>query len=587
MTLGSNEDLRYEVNDRLPGPLAFGLGLQFAALCINPVVLFPTIVFRAAGAEEFLLWAVFTAVVACGLSTILQAVRVGRIGAGYLVLHGSAAAFIAICAEALVQGGPAMLAALVVISGIAQAAFSARLSLLHRVFTPVVTGTVIMLLPVTVMPILFRMLNELPSGAPPLAGPLSGAVTIATILGIALKGTGAVRLWAPVAGIVAGSAVGGFFGIYNTGGVADAAWIGTPTGRLPGLDPDFSPAFWGLLPAFLFVALVGSAKSVAVAAAAQRLAWRRSRAVDFRAVQGAVAAEGVGNLLAGLVGTMPNTPYPGSLAVVEVTGVAARRVGVAAGSVFVVLAFLPKALALILAIPSSVVAASIAVVMATLFAVGMREVMLGLGANPRNGLIAGVSFWTGVAFEFDMIFPDYFAEFAGGLLSNGLTTGGLVAFLLTALMARRKTRLRGRLDVAEVPRITEFVQAFAARNGLEAVVGRLEAATEETLLTLLQARREVEEAEETAQGGGRELLVTAYKEDDEAVLEFRVGTGDAEELNLQDRLAWLGAPAGADRLDQEISLRLLRHFASSVRHQQFHNMDVLTLRVSATSAGGS
>lgn len=60
-------------------------------------------------------------------------------------------------------------------------------------------------------------------------------------------------------------------------------------------------------------------------------------------------------------------------------------------------------------------------------------------------------------YEVDMIFPGYFAEFAGGLLSNGLTTGGLVALLLTALMARRKTRLRGTLDVAELPRITEFV----------------------------------------------------------------------------------------------------------------------------------
>ena len=231
MKLGSNEDLRFEVDDRLPGPLVFGLALQSAALCINRVVLLPTIVFRAGGAEEFLSWAVFTAVMASGLSTILQAVRVGRIGAGYLVLHGSAASSIAISAEALVQGGPAMLASLAVVLGVAQAAFSARLSLLHPVFTPVVTGTVIMLVPVTVMPILFRMLNESPSGAPPLAGPLSAAVTIAAILGIALKGTGAVRLWAPVAGIVSGSEVGGFFGIYNTATVADAAWIGTPAAR--------------------------------------------------------------------------------------------------------------------------------------------------------------------------------------------------------------------------------------------------------------------------------------------------------------------------------------------------------------------
>ena len=138
-----------------------------------------------------------------------------------------------------------------------------------------------------------------------------------------------------------------------------------------------------------------------------------------------------------------------------------------------------------------------------------------------------------------------------------------------------------------MPRITEFVQGFAASNGLEAALGRLEAATEEALLTLLQARREAEEAEESADGGRRELLVTACREDDEAVLEFRVGAGSGDEFNLQDRLAWLGTPTRAERLDQEISLRLLRHFASSVRHRQFHNTDILTLRVSATSPRAS
>ena len=577
----SKEDLRYEVEDRLPGPVALGLGVQLAAMGINGVVLIPTIVFQAGGAEDLVLWAVFATVLTCGVASMLQGVRAGRIGAGYALPHVSSAIFIAVCAEALIQGGPGLLASLVVISALAQAAFSARLSLLHRVLTPVVTGTVVMLLPVTVMPILFGMINELPPGAPAPAGPLSAGVTIVAILAVALRTKGTLRLWAPAIGIVAGSLVGAAFGIYDTGRVADAEWIGVPAGGLPALDIGFGPAFWALLPAFLFVALVGTTKSVAVAVAAQRVSWRRPRAVDFRAVQRTVAAEGAGNLLAGLAGTMPSTPNGNAVAAIEVTGVAARRVGVAAGLVFFVLAFVPKALALILAIPDAVVAASIAVIMATLFTVGMREVARSIGSNPRNGLIAGVSFWTGLAFEFDLIFPAYFAEFAGGLLSNGLTTGGLVALLLTGLTTRRKRRLRGTLDIAELPRIREFIQAFSARHGLATVLDRLEAASEEALLTLLQSREEAEAAGDTPDGGRRELLLTASEEDDEAVVEFRVGAADSDELNLQDRLAWLEADTREADVEQEISLRLLRHLASSVRHQQFHDVDILTLRVSA------
>ncbi|MXW17200.1 MAG: hypothetical protein F4123_08280 [Gemmatimonadetes bacterium] len=585
--LRTNEDLRYEAGDRIPGPLALALGAQLGALALNGVVLMPTIVFRAAGAEELVMWAVFASVLACGVSAILQGARLGRIGSGYALTHISSAIFIAVCVEALVQGGPGLLATLVVVSAVAQGALSARLSLLHRVLTPVVTGTVIMLLPVTVMPILFGMLNELPPGAPAYAGPVSAVVTISTIVGIALKAKGTLRLWAPAAGIVAGSLVSAFFGIYDTARVADAAWLGIPDGRLPGLDIGFGPPFWTLLPAFLFVALVGSTKSIAVAVGAQRVAWRRPRAVDYRAVQRAVAAEGAGNLLAGLAGTMPNTPHAGAVAAVEVTGVAARSTAVAAGLVFLALAFLPKALALFLAIPAGVVAASIAVVMATLFAVGMREAVRSMGANPRNGLIAGVSFWTGVAFEFDMIFPAFFAEFAGGLLSNGLTTGGLLALVLTALSVRRKSQFRGKLDVAELPRIREFIQMFAARNGLEAIVERLDAASEETLLTLMQSHGEADGAEEAPGRERRELLLTAREEDGEAVLEFRVGAAGSGELNLQDRLEWLEEQTRVARVEHEISLRLLRHLASSVRHQQFHDMDILTLRVSSVAGGGS
>ncbi|WP_419947681.1 uracil-xanthine permease family protein [Candidatus Palauibacter sp.] len=582
----SNEDLRYEVEDRLPRPVALGLGLQLAAMGINSVVLMPTIVFRAGGAEELVFWAVFASVLACGVATILQGVRARRIGAGYALPHVSSAIFIAVCAEALIAGGPGLLATLVVISALAQAAFSARLSLLHRVLTPVVTGTVVMLLPVTVMPILFGMINELPPGAPLPAGPVSAIVTIVAVLAVALRTKGTLRLWAPAIGIVAGSVVGAAFGIYDTARVADAGWIGIPPGRPPVPDIGFGPAFWALLPAFLFVALVGTTKSVAVAVAAQRVSWRRPRAVDFRAVQRAVAAEGAGNLLAGFAGTMPNTLNVSGVAAIEVTGVAARRVGIAAGLVFSVLAFVPKALAVILAIPGAVVAASIAVIMATLFTVGMREVARSIDANPRNGLIAGVSFWTGVALEFDLVFPAYFAEFAGGLFSSGLTSGGLVALLLTGLTARRKRRLRGTLDMAELPRIREFIQAFSARHGLAEVRDRLEAASEEALLTLLESREAAKEAgaaEGTPDDARHELLLTASEDDDEAVLEFRVGAAaaDSDDLNLQDRLAWLEADTRAADVEQEISLRLLRHLASSVRHQQFHDVDILTLRVSA------
>ena len=161
------QPILYELDERLPHTITFALGFQAAMLTIAPVVLIPVIVVRAAGESEiYLSWAVFGALVVCGLTTVIQVGRVWRIGAGYILLMGTSPAFIAVCVTALADGGPAMLATLVVISSLFQFAFSARLSLLRRIITPTVAGTVIMLISVTVMPIVFDMLTDVPEGTP-------------------------------------------------------------------------------------------------------------------------------------------------------------------------------------------------------------------------------------------------------------------------------------------------------------------------------------------------------------------------------------------------------------------------------------
>ena len=583
--------IRYEADESPPKPLAFGLGLQLAVLTIAGVVLTPVIVIRAAGGDEtYLSWAVFAAVAVSGVTTVLQAVRVGRVGAGYVLMMGTSGAFIAVCVTAIVQGGPAMLATLVVISSLFQFALSARLSLLRRILTPTVAGTVIMLIAVTVMPIVFGMLTEVPAGAPAVAAPVCAVATALVIVGIALRATGVLRLWAPVVGVAVGSLVGAYYGIYDTARIAEAAWIGLPEVGWPGFDLDFGPVFWGLLPAFVFVTLVGAIETLGDSVAIQRVSWRRPRAVDFRAVQGAVAADGVGNLLSGLMGTVPNTTYSTSISVTELTGVAARSVGVAVGVVFVAAAFLPKVLAAVLAIPGPVVAAYATVLLSMLFVLGMTVVIQD-GIDYRKGLVAGVSFWIGVGFQHGLIFPDLVAGVAGGFLQNGMTAGGLAAILMTGfleLAAPRRSRLETDLDVSVLPRMREFLGAFAARSGWnEEMAGRLDAAGEETLLTLLRDEEKEEDGEggemEAGEGGGprRRLLLVAHKEGAGAVLEFVAAAGNE---NLQDRIALLGERSAGAPVEREVSLRLLRHVASSVHHQQYHDTDIVTVRVDAPGA---
>ena len=296
-------------------------------------------------------------------------------------------------------------------------------------------------------------------------------------------------------------------------------------------------------------------------------------------MQGAVAADGISKLLCGAAGIMPTQTTTVSVPTIELTGVAARRVGIAAGALMVALAFLPKALAAVLAVPGPVYAAFLFVLLALIFVRGMSEVVQG-GIDHRKGLIAGLGFWVGAGCQYGMIFPEYISGFAGGLLANGITVGGLVAILMTLFLevtAPRVNRLEAEADISVLPRVQEFIGEFAARSGWDSkMVYRLESASEETLLTL------VGEEDGGEQRQRRRLFLSARKEGDAAVLEFVAAAGEA---NIQDRIGLLAEQPDDALMQREVSLRLLRHIASSVRHQQFHEADIVTVRVDAPEAG--
>ena len=570
----TSSKVRYQADENPPSPLAFGLGLQYAVLTIAGIVLTPAIVIRAAGlGDPLLTWAAFAALVVSGVTTIVQARRVGRIGAGYILLMGTSGAFIAVCVTALIEGGPALLATLVIVSSLFQFLLAWRLSWLRRIVTPIVGGTVIMLIAVTVMPIIFGMLTQVPPDAPAAAAPVSAFATLALIMGIVMRGRGYLRLWAPVVGVAGGCVIAGFFGLYDLTRVIEAPWFGVPTEGFGGWDLRFGPAFWALLPAFVFVTVVGAIETVGDGVAIQRVSWRHERAVDYRAVQGAVNADGLGNLLSGLLGTIPNTTYSTSVAVAELTGVGARVVGVYIGALFLVFAFLPKITAVLLAIPGPVAGAYIMVLLAMLFVLGMKIVVQD-GVDYKKGAIVGVSFWIGVGFQHQLIFADRLGEWWGALLGNGMTAGGLAAIVLSLaldLTGGRRVRMEAALNVEALPTMRTFLQNASRRAGWDSeATERLSAAAEETVLSLLDG--------ETG-SDGRRLLVIARADGEAAELEF-VAAGGSD--NLEDRMA-LG-----DSIDvppeQNMSLRLLRHFASEVRHQQYHDADIVTVRVERAGA---
>ena len=282
-----NESVRYEPEENPPTPVAIGVGFQAAALTLAPVAITVVIVARIAGQPDgYISWAVFGALLVSGITTILQAARLWRIGSGHVLMMGTSGAFIAVCVAALTLGGPATMASLIVISSLFQFLLAARLSLLRRIFTPVVSGTVIMLIAATVMPIVFGTLTEVPEDTSTYAPVLAAAVTLVVVAALVLRGPPSLRLWSPLIGIVVGCAVSAPFGMYDVQKVIDAPWIGVPFGSWPGFEFTPGKEFWALLPAFAMVTLVGAIETIGDGVAIQRVPGVRPGPQIFASFRG-------------------------------------------------------------------------------------------------------------------------------------------------------------------------------------------------------------------------------------------------------------------------------------------------------------
>jgi NCS2 family nucleobase:cation symporter-2/xanthine permease XanP len=567
---GSAKALRYAVDEQPPHALAAMLGLQTVALILTGIVLVPIIVLTAAGRPEDIEWAVFAAVLICGATTILQARPVGPFGSGYALYMGTSGAFIAVCTSAAKEGGLPLLATLVLASSLIQFLFSARLSLFRRIVTPTVGGTVIMLIAVNVFPICAHMLAGVPEGVDPLslAAPLTALATFSVIVAVSLYGSGQLRLWAPLIGIAVGCAVAWPTGILDVSEVSRASWFGLPTARWPGLDLSFDHRFLGLLPAFVIVTIIGAIETYGDGIAIQRVSRRDNAPVDFKAVQGAVNVDGLGNLLAGLIGTLPNTTYATSISVADLTRVGARRVAIYGGALILCVAFFPKISALLRAVPEAVAGAYVLVLITLLFGQGLRLVSAG-GLSYENGLVVCLSFWLGVGFQNQMIFPEHLPGWSRSLLDNGMAAGGISAVLLTFLVSlRQRSGHRAILEpsVGSLPRMRELLDEAAAAAGWDApAVHRLQLAGEEALIFLVERQ--------AGHDKPHKIRLAIREEAGTLELEFQSGP-EGTNLELQ-----LSALHEAQPTPAEAGPRILRHMAKEVRHEQYHDLDSLTVVV--------
>ncbi len=546
------QPIRFEPEEACPPTIALLVGFQGAALVLAPTVLNVAIAIRVSGLDDsYLTWGVFTAMLICASITALQASQMWRFGAGHIVLAWPAAMFIAIMVTAVSIAGLSTFASLMVVCSLIQIALAWWLPTLRRIITPVVSGTVTMLIAVSVLPIAFDSIQDLPADAPPIAGPAIAGITLLVSVIATLRASGRWRLVAPFISILAGCAVAAVYGVLDGERIVSASWFGIP--EVPPLSFELTPSreFWALLPSFAILTLVLGIKTISDGVVIQQGSRRRPRAIDFRQIQGMVSVNGIGMLLAGIAGTLPtmaNSSY--SISLISLTGVAARRVGIGVAVVTLTLALSSKFTAILLTIPGPVLGAYLMLAMGILFVSGCQTILRD-GLDSRRMLVVALASSLGLGLHGHPVTRDMFGDELGGLLGNGVTIGAVVAIVMTLLLealSTRRSRLEVTLDMASLPVIHEFLDGLASRlSWNEASTLRLRSAGEETLATLLLQEDEIEGADSPR------LIVVARPQGGMVELEF-VATTRHE--NIENQMAFLTDEDALPTVD-DLSLRLL------------------------------
>ena len=566
--------MRYEPDEKCPTWQAIGAALLIFVPNTISIVLLLTFVIRTSGESEgYLAWATLTGLLISGLSMMLHAVHFRYLGSGGLVVTNLNVPLVAVSVLALARGGPSLLASLVITSTILQLVLVPRLASLRRVFTPTVSGIVIMLVAASAVPF-FVDQTIVQSPDQSIVSLLPGFVALAVGLWGAVQSSAARRIWTLPIAVASGMIVAVPLGLYDADQIVDAPWLSFTDLQWPEWKLDFGMEFWSLLPAFLVVKLTAFLKVVGDLSIIKRASYRNPIALDFRRIQSGLSLYGLTTLLTGLVATLPvSAPWSSTAVYIGFTGIAARSVGIYLGLLTLLVAPFTKLVAILAATPNSVVAAVFIVIFGLLFIEGSKSVFID-AMDYRKAVIVGVSMVLGISAG---SFGQLSDGILGDLISNTIIVGGVTAIGMTVATGFRgfwRRRLKVDLSLASLADISTFLDAFASRYGWnDAAKMRLNLAAEEVVLMLL------DQGGGDGSDGGRRLSATVHADGDSAEIELMVYSPDDDiEGNVEDQLAFVSDQVTPDDSHQ-LSTRILRHYASSVHHRKYHGIDVVTCRV--------
>ncbi|MDK0910374.1 nucleobase:cation symporter-2 family protein [Clostridium perfringens] len=428
-------NLIYGVDDDLDLPKKVLFGLQHIFAAFGGIIVVPLVIATSLGFDSKVTTALISAsILGSGLATIIQAKGVGKVGARVACIMGTDFTFVSpAISVGSVLGLPGIIGA-TILGSLFEVILSFFIKPLMKFFPPLVTGTVVALIGLTLLPV---SIDWAAGGA--------GSANYASLENLAVAmfvliitlllnnyGKGMISSASILIGIVVGYIVCIPLGLVDFTPVKEASWLSFPKILEFGVTFD-AKAVMAFIPAY-FVATIGTVGCL------KAIGETSNIDIGDKRVAAGVLSDGVGSALGGLVGSCPNTSFSQNIGIISLTKVASRHVAVMAGILLVILGFLPKVAAIITGIPNPVLGGVGIMMFGTVAAAGIRT-LSNIKLTERNLLIIAISMGLGLGVTFRPDVIHNLPEAIRMIFSSGISTGTIAALILNAVLKESPTSM--------------------------------------------------------------------------------------------------------------------------------------------------
>lgn len=419
-----------------PAPKLAALGLQHVLAFYAGAVIVPLLIASSLNLDaETTIHLINADLLTCGIATIIQSVGIGKhIGVRLPIVQGvtttAVSPIIAIGLGATDgEGGVASLPTIygaIIVAGLFTFFAAPVFGKVLRFFPPVVTGSVLLVMGTSLLAVSANDFVNYAEGVPATRDLLYGFGTLAVIIMVQRFSSGFVGTLAVLIGLVLGTGVALALGDASFSEVSSSPALGITTPFYFGMPQFDLVAIFSLI----IVMIITMVETTGDVFATGEIVKKRIRRDD---VVRAIRADGVSTLVGGVMNSFPYTCFAQNVGLVRLTNVKSRWVAVAAAGFMIVLGLLPKAGAVVAAIPSPVLGGASLALFANVAWVGLQTIAKSDLSDGRNSVIVTSALGLAMLVTFKPEVATAFPEWAQTFVSSGMSIGAITAILLNLL----------------------------------------------------------------------------------------------------------------------------------------------------------